>query len=96
MALQLDRLISLSRLTTVAIGVLPLDRLVPEGAYHTFVTYDLRLVTVELFTGQLVLRDPKDVDRYRLLFDFFAKRAKWEDESRARIAGIADEFRSVR
>ena len=71
MALQLDRLVSLSRLPTVSIGVLPLDRLVPDGAYHTFVTYDRRLVTVELFTGQLVLRDPKDVEHYRALFDFF-------------------------
>ena len=52
--------------------MLPLDRLVPDGAYHTFVTYDRRLVTVELFTGQLVLRDPKDIEHYRALFDFFA------------------------
>jgi hypothetical protein len=34
---------------------------------HTFVTYDRRLVTIELFTGQLVLRDPKDIDHYHAL-----------------------------
>ena len=43
MALQLDRLVSLSRLPTVSIGVLPLDRLVPDGAYHTFLTYGRRM-----------------------------------------------------
>lgn len=60
MAHQLDRLVSWSELPSVRIGVLPLDRLVPDGAYHTFVVYDRRLATIELFTGQLVLRDPKD------------------------------------
>lgn len=96
MALQLDRLVSLSRLATVSIGVLPLNQPVPDGAYHTFVTYDRRLVTVELFMGQLVLRDPKDIDHYHALFEFFGERAIWGDEARAFIAAIADEFRSVR
>lgn len=95
MALQLDRLVSLSQLTAVRIGILPLDRTVPDGAYSTFVTYDRRLVTVELFTGQLVLRDPKDVDYYRTLFQFFAERAEWESAARAFIAEIADEFRAM-
>ncbi len=94
MALQLDRLVSLSRLPTVSIGVLPLDRPVPDGAYHTFVTYDQRLVTVELFTGQLLLRDPKDVEHYRALFDFFADRALWADEARAMLQTVAEDFRS--
>jgi transcriptional regulator with XRE-family HTH domain len=93
MALQLDRLVSLSRLPTVCIGVLPLERPVPDGAYHTFVTYDRRLVTVELFTGQLVLRDPKDINHYRDLFDFFAGLAVWGDEARTMITTIAEEFR---
>lgn len=69
MAVQIDRLVSLSRLPNVRIGVLPLSVQVRDGAYHTFVTYDRRLVTIELFTGQLVLRDPKDIDYYRALFD---------------------------
>ncbi len=95
MALQLDRLVSLSRLATVRIGVLPLGQQVPDGAYHTFVTYDRRLVTVELFSGQLVLRDPKDIDHYHSLFEFFGKRAIWGDEACTFIASIADEFRPV-
>ena len=96
MALQLDRLVSLSRLPTVRIGVLPLDRLVPDGAYHTFVTYDRRLVTVELFSGQLVLREPKDVEHYRALFDFFAGRALWGGEARAMVQTVAEDFRTGR
>ena len=94
MAQQLDRLVSLSRLPTVDIGVLPLDRPVADGAYHTFVTYDRRLVTIELFTGQLVLRDPKDVDHYRALFDFFTRHAVWADDARQMVHATAEDFRS--
>ena len=72
----------------------PLDRLVPDGAYHTFVTYDRRLVTVELFTGQLVLRDPKDIEHYQALFDFFAGRALWAEQARTLLQAVAEEFRS--
>lgn len=93
MAVQLDRLVSLSRLSNIRMGVMPLSAQVPDGAYHTFVAYDRRLVTVELFTGQLVLRDPKDVEHYRALFDFFDSHALWGDEARRFISVTADTFR---
>lgn len=93
MAMQLDQLVSLSQLSNVRIGVLPLSAHVRDGAYHTFVTYDRRLLTIELFTGQLVLRNPKDVDHYRALFDFFGTSALWADEARSVLATVADTFR---
>lgn len=94
MAVQIDRLVSLSRLPNICIGVLPLSAQVRDGAYHTFVTYDRRLVTIELFTGQLVLRDPKDIDHYRALFDLFGAHALWADEARSALTMLADTFRS--
>lgn len=95
MAAQIDRLVSLSRLPNVRIGVLPLSAVVPNGPYHTFVTYDRRLVTIELFSGRLVLREPKDIDYYRALFDFFSTRALWVDQARSFLRGLATEFRAV-
>ncbi|GAA2738624.1 helix-turn-helix transcriptional regulator [Actinocorallia aurantiaca] len=94
MAVQLDHLVSVSRLPNVRLGVLPLSTPVPEGAYHTFVTYDRRLVTAELFTGQLIMREPKDIEHYRALFDFFAEHARWGDEARTFLTAAADTFRS--
>lgn len=94
MAVQLDRLVSLSRLPNICVGVMPLSVHVRDGAYHTFVTYDRRLVTIELFTGQLVLRDPKDIDHYRALFDFFSAHALWTDEARSVLKAQADTFRN--
>jgi acyl-CoA synthetase (AMP-forming)/AMP-acid ligase II len=36
-----------------------------------FVIYDDHIVTIELFTGQLTPRDPKDIDHYHALGSFF-------------------------
>jgi transcriptional regulator with XRE-family HTH domain len=94
MAMQLDHLISVSRLPTVCIGVLPLSVQVADGPMHTFVTYDDRLATAELFTGSIVFRDPKDVEYYRELFEYFAGHALWGDEARAFLATVAADFRA--
>ncbi len=94
MAVQIDRLVLLSQLPNIRIGVLPLSVRVRDGAYHTFVTYDRRLVTIELFTGQLVLRDPKDIDHYRALFDLFGAHALWADDARCVLMTLADTFRA--
>jgi transcriptional regulator with XRE-family HTH domain len=94
MAVQIDRLVSLSQLSNIRIGVLPLSTQVQDGAYHTFVIYDHRLVTIELFSGQLVLRDPKDIDYYSALFDFFTVHALWADEAQSVLKTQADTFRT--
>jgi Domain of unknown function (DUF5753)/Helix-turn-helix domain len=96
MALQIDRLVSLSLLPNVRLGILRLDGRVEDGPYHTFVIYDRRLVTIELFTGRLVLRDPKDVDHYSALFEFFSNHAIWEQGARGLLAEIAEGFRKQR
>jgi transcriptional regulator with XRE-family HTH domain len=87
---QLDRLVSLSWLPNIRIGVLPLSARVSDGPYHTFVIYDDHLVTIELFTGQLVLRDPKDVDHYHALASFFGGYALWDDAARSFITKAAE------
>lgn len=94
MATQMDRLVSVSRLPAVRIGVLPLSVQISDGPMNTFVTYDDRLVTLELFSGSVVLRDPKDVEYYRELFDYFAEHALWGDDARGFLAGVAEDFRS--
>ncbi len=96
MALQIDRLVSLSWLPNIRLGILRLTEHVRDGAYHTFVIYDERLVTIELFTGQVVLRDPKEAMHYRDLFRFFSSHALWGEEARAFLTRTADSFRSGR
>ena len=93
MAEQLDHLVSISQLPNVHIGIVPQGVHIPDGPMNSFVIYDTRLVTIELFTGQLVLRDPKDIDHYRALFDFFASHALWSQDARSLLKELAETFR---
>ncbi|RZS41096.1 helix-turn-helix protein [Herbihabitans rhizosphaerae] len=93
MATQMDRLISVSRLPSVAIGALPLSIGCAEGPMSTFVLYDARLATVELHAGSVVLRDPKEIEYYRKLFDYFAERALWGADARGFIGEVGESFR---
>lgn len=92
MALQVDRLVALSRLPSVRIGILPLGRDVEVGPMNTFTVYDETLATVETFTGQIALRDPNDVAYYLVLFSYFEERALWGDEARAVLVAISGQF----
>ncbi|MFI1863392.1 helix-turn-helix domain-containing protein [Streptomyces jumonjinensis] len=94
MAVQIDHLVSISRLPNVHISVLPLTERVPDAPFHTFVTYDDHLVTAELFSGRIVLRDPKDIDYYRRLFDFFVSHSAVGDDARAILETWADDYRA--
>ncbi|MBF9071291.1 helix-turn-helix domain-containing protein [Streptacidiphilus fuscans] len=96
MAMQLDRLLSVSLLPNVSLAVLPLSAQVADAPFHTFTVYGTKLVTVELFTGRLALRDPKDVDHYRELFDFFAGAAAQEDDARTLLRAWSEDFRRDR
>ncbi|MFE0046829.1 helix-turn-helix domain-containing protein [Streptomyces albireticuli] len=94
MALQLDHLVSVSRIPHVRLGVLPLSAPVREGAYHTFTVYDRALVTIEMFTGRVVLLDPKDIDHYQKLYSYFSERAAFDDDARSLLQGWAEDFRA--
>ncbi|SDT68091.1 Helix-turn-helix domain-containing protein [Streptomyces sp. TLI_053] len=93
MGVQIDRLVSLSRLPGVRLGVLPIGRFLPRGPMNTFTIYDNRLVTVETFTGRIVFRDPKDVGRHREIFDLFEEAAVFGSAARGVLADWAEASR---
>lgn len=93
MAVQLDRLVSLSMLGNVHIGVIPLAAYVGAGPLNTFTLYDDRLATAETFGGAIIMRDPKDVNEHLRLFDFFGRFALFDEPGRSFISSIATEFR---
>ncbi|MFE1079873.1 hypothetical protein ACFW31_15220 [Nocardiopsis alba] len=65
----------------------------PSGPLNGFTIYDDRLVTVEVFTGELALRDPKDISYSREIFDFFHGHALSGENARSFLDGLAQEFR---
>ncbi|MFD5751017.1 Scr1 family TA system antitoxin-like transcriptional regulator [Streptomyces sp. NPDC127033] len=86
MAMQLDRLVSVSRLPNVRLGVLLLAGHVPERPLSTFTVYDRRLVAVETGTGALMLRDHRDVNAYRDDFDRYEGCAVWGADCRGLLS----------
>ncbi len=96
MAVQMDRLASLSALPNVRLGVIPLDRCVPDGALNTFTVYDERLATAETFGGVIMMRDPRDVSYHLELLAFFERYAVYDDDVRSLLAAYAKTFRSSR
>lgn len=84
MAMQLDRLASVSRIPNIRLGVIPLGTVGPiaETPLSVFTVYDRRLVQVETNTGALILRDHRDVNAYRDDFDRYESYAVFGDECR--------------
>lgn len=92
LALQLDRIVSLSRLPNVSVGVLPLDAPMPDFPMTCFSLHDDRLVIAETFHSEITTRDPKDVQTYVSTFERFAGAAVYDDEMRALVECLRDGF----
>jgi len=93
MALQVDRLVSLSYLSNIRLGIIPVTARSPRGPLNTFTVYDERLVIAETFTGAVIMRDPRDVAFHLDLFARFADVAVFADTAREHLAELAADFR---
>ncbi|MFJ7245683.1 Scr1 family TA system antitoxin-like transcriptional regulator [Kitasatospora sp. NPDC098652] len=93
MAVQIDRLVSLSRLRAVRIGVIPYGTPLARGPMNTFTMYDDRLVTMESFTGRMVFRDSRDLLHYREIFAAFEACALFGDPARVQLCEWAGRYR---
>ncbi|WP_338057899.1 helix-turn-helix transcriptional regulator [Streptomyces murinus] len=92
MAVQLDRLVSLSRLPAVCLGVVPQAGRKPDFPMTCFSVHDDSLVIVETFHSEVTTRDPRDVRTYVDMFDRFAAVALYGDDMRSLVEGVRDEF----
>ncbi|MBC3985052.1 helix-turn-helix domain-containing protein [Streptomyces sp. AC536] len=94
MAVQIDRLRSLSLLPNIRLGVIPLDGHIPKGPLNTFTVYDARIATVETKTGAIILRGYRDVSTYLAEFAAYESFALFDEECRERLSVWAERFRS--
>ncbi|MFJ2215904.1 helix-turn-helix domain-containing protein [Streptomyces sp. NPDC087864] len=92
MALQMDQLVSVSRLPNVSLGVVPNGRRMPDFPMTCFSMHDDRLVIVETFHSEVTTRDPKDVQVYADTFERFATVAVYREAMTALVEGVRDEF----
>jgi hypothetical protein len=93
MAVQLDHLVSVSRLPNVTVSIVSFASEVAEAPLNTFTVYDERLVTAETVGGLVVMRDPRDVTLHLELFAFFLQQALSGERARDLLARIADDYR---
>ena len=75
LAEQCSHMADLAERTNVDIAVVPLAARVELAPMNVFVIYDERLVTVELFSGEVVLHEPADVEYHANLYRFLLDRA---------------------
>ncbi|MGV9879063.1 helix-turn-helix domain-containing protein [Streptomyces sp. NPDC003006] len=94
MAVQIDHLVSVSRLPHVRIGVVPLGTVVGRGPMNTFTIYDQRLTTVETFTARIVFQDARDIAEHLDVFDLYERHAVFGEEARALLQEWATIYRS--
>ncbi|WP_241561754.1 MULTISPECIES: helix-turn-helix domain-containing protein [unclassified Streptomyces] len=92
MAAQCRHMAEVARKPQVHIGIVPQSVQVPAIPMNIFVVYDRRLVTVELFSGEVVLRDPQDVQFHRNLFDLFWSYSVTGERLTALLEELASEF----
>ncbi len=86
MAMQIDRLASLTYLPSVRLGVVPIGGYLPGCPLNTFTIYDDRIATVETSTGALVFRDSRDVESYLFEFSSYEDRALFGDRAREKLS----------
>ena len=93
MLAQLDRLISLSTLPTVKLGIVALGT--PYGAVppmHGFWLLDDDLVRVETFSAELNLAQPQEIELYGKIFESLAGIASYGRAARQIIMRVIDDL----
>ncbi|MFI1362567.1 helix-turn-helix domain-containing protein [Streptomyces griseochromogenes] len=93
MAVQIDRLASLSYFSNVQIGLIPVGTIISRGPMNTFTVYDDRLATVETFTGRTVFRDSRDIAEHLEVFEEYAQKAQFGDDARTLLQEWASLYR---
>lgn len=82
---QFEHLVEVSRRPNIDLAIIPLSNLVKVPPLNIFVVYDERLVIVETFSGEIALRDPRDISYHLNLFQYFYTHSLTGDDARARI-----------
>jgi transcriptional regulator with XRE-family HTH domain len=89
---QLDRLISLSALPNVKLGVIGFQTQYATSPWHGFWMYDNDRVLVETYSAALTLAQPPEIELYARVFDELASVASYGRAARGIITGVIDDL----
>ncbi len=85
MLVQLDRLVSLSMLPNVRLGIIPFETTFTVAPEHAFWVMDERLVAVETFSAQLDLTQSQEIALYLKVFETLSLDADYDRKARAHL-----------
>jgi transcriptional regulator with XRE-family HTH domain len=89
---QLDRLVSLSALPNVRLGIIGFETPYVVAPAHGFWLLDAERVMVETFSAELNLAQPQEIELYNDVFDQLAAVASYGRASRAVIMRVIDDL----
>nr|WP_255720252.1 helix-turn-helix transcriptional regulator [Frankia sp. CiP3] len=89
---QLDRLVSLSQLTNVRLGIIAFETQYATSPWHGFWMYDNERVLVETFSAALDLRQPQEIELYGNAFEQLAAVASYGRSARVIISRVIDDL----
>ncbi|GAB3158326.1 helix-turn-helix domain-containing protein [Microbispora hainanensis] len=95
MLAQLDRLVQVSTLPHVRLGVVPWKVETPAFPLHGFSIFDGTMSVVESLTGDLTLTEAAEVGAHEEAFEAFASSAVYGDELRVLLGEIGADFREL-
>jgi transcriptional regulator with XRE-family HTH domain len=94
MVAQLDRLVSVSAMRNVRLGVIGFETQYVVSPKHGFWLLDDELVQVETFSAELNLAQPQEIELYGSIFDQLASVAAYGSAARAVITRVIDDLAS--
>jgi transcriptional regulator with XRE-family HTH domain len=89
---QLDRLVSLSQLPNVRLGIIGFETQYVTAPWHGFWLYDNEKVLVETMSAALDLRQPQEIELYGNAFEELGAVASYGKSARAIIARVMDDL----
>jgi transcriptional regulator with XRE-family HTH domain len=92
MLAQLDRLVALSAMRNVRLGIIPFETPYSVAPAHGFWLLDEDLVIVETFSAELNLAQPPEIALYSAIFDRLAAIASYGRDARAVITRVMEEL----
>ena len=89
---QLDRLVSLSHLPNVRLGIIGFETQYATAPWHGFWLYDNERVLVETLSAELDLRQPQEIELYSSAFEQLAAVAGYGRSARAIINRVIEDL----
>jgi transcriptional regulator with XRE-family HTH domain len=94
MAKQVEHIAEVSHQPHIRVGIIPWGRVCPVMVTHSWEMYDNKAVVSGTAIGTNFIESPKDVAVFKALFVELERISAWDDEARAILARVADQYRS--